>query len=393
MLDLSFGPKMMQRRKGIVSYEFENVDKIVGFYDMPASGWIVAATADEDDVFSPVAKMRTLNLSVMGAGLLGFVVLLYFISARIANPLRSISDEMASSSDQVAAASTQISTASQVLSEGATEQASAVEETAGSIQELTAMTQKNAENASQIHQVTGEVLEVIRSATGGVEELGASMDRISSDSEKTQKIVKTIDDIAFQTNLLALNAAVEAARAGEAGAGFAVVAEEVRHLALRAAEAAQNTAALIADVSMRIQQGNELTGQTRGAFQKIQASTQHFGDLIDAMKSASDEQVRWIEQVSHAMGEIDGVVQQNAGTAEETASASEEMNAQAEQMQGIVHKLGTLIEGGGRRNPTPVSLAGDPVRGNREKMIHALASDANGMKIRQLAAPTQSGRV
>src|SRR3974377_2190153 len=92
------------------------------------------------------------------------------------------------------------------------------------------------------------------------------MKEISSASEETSKIVKTIDEIAFQTNLLALNAAVEAARAGEAGAGFAVVASEVRNLALKAAEAAKETAKLIEGSVKQIKGGFELVKGTNSAF-------------------------------------------------------------------------------------------------------------------------------
>jgi len=93
-------------------------------------------------------------------------------------------------------------------------------------------------------------------------DLTGSMKEIAKASEQTQKIVKTIDEVAFQTNLLALNAAVEAARAGEAGAGFAVVADEVRNLALRAAEAAKNTSGLVDDIVRKIKTGEKLVTVT-----------------------------------------------------------------------------------------------------------------------------------
>ena len=97
-------------------------------------------------------------------------------------------------------------------------------------------------------------------------EMLRAVDEINQSSEETSKIIKTIDEIAFQTNLLALNAAVEAARAGEAGAGFAVGADEVRNLAMRAAEAAQNTSVLIDNTIKAVKNGSELTQSTRDAF-------------------------------------------------------------------------------------------------------------------------------
>ena len=172
-----------------------------------------------------------------------------------------------------------------------------------------------------------------------------AVDAISKSSEETGKIIKTIDEIAFQTNLLALNAAVEAARAGEAGAGFAVVAGEVRNLAMRAADAARNTAELIEGTVKKVNEGGELVATTNEAFTEVAESASKVGELVGEIAAASNEQAEGIEQVNKAVVEMDKVVQQNAANAEESASASEEMNAQAEQMKGFVDDLVALVGG------------------------------------------------
>ncbi|MBF0243415.1 MAG: methyl-accepting chemotaxis protein, partial [Desulfamplus sp.] len=156
---------------------------------------------------------------------------------------------------------------------------------------------------------------------------------------------KTIDEIAFQTNLLALNAAVEAARAGEAGAGFAVVADEVRNLAMRAAAAAKNTAALIEGTVQKINSGSKLVSTTNEAFGKVAGSSAKIGDIVAEISGASNEQYNGIEQVNIAITEMDKVVQKNAATAEESASASEELSAQAEQLRDYVGDLVMLVKG------------------------------------------------
>ena len=125
---------------------------------------------------------------------------------------------------------------SQSLSEAASAQAASLEETSSSLEEMTNMTKHNAGNATQANNLMSVAQQIIEKANVSMNELTGSMKEMAVGSEQTQKIIKTIDEIAFQTNLLALNAAVEAARAGEAGAGFAVVADEVRNLAMRAAE-------------------------------------------------------------------------------------------------------------------------------------------------------------
>src|SRR5690606_23057713 len=121
-------------------------------------------------------------------------------------------------------------------------------------------------HATQADTLMKEANRVIAKSNESMEELTGAMEDISKTSEETQKIIRTIDEIAFQTNLLALNAAVEAARAGEAGAGFAVVADEVRNLAMRAADAAKNTTALIEGSVKKIKEGSELVGVTNKAF-------------------------------------------------------------------------------------------------------------------------------
>ncbi len=173
------------------------------------------------------------------------------------------------------------------------------------------------------------------------------MEEISRSSEETSKIIKTIDEIAFQTNLLALNAAVEAARAGEAGSGFAVVAGEVRNLAMRAAEAARNTAGLIENTIKRVKDGSELVIRTNETFNEVQKSAAKVGELVGEIAAASNEQAQGINQVNKAVAEMDKVVQQNAANAEESASTSEEMNSQAEQMKAMVNELASLLGGTG----------------------------------------------
>ena len=182
-------------------------------------------------------------------------------------------------------------------------------------------------------------------ANESMEKLITSMEDISKASEETQKIIKTIDEIAFQTNLLALNAAVEAARAGEAGAGFAVVADEVRNLAMRAADAAKNTSELIEGTMKKVSDGSDLVSSTNEAFSKVAESSGKVGELVAEISEASNEQSSGIEQVNTAINEMDKVVQQNAANAEESASASEEMSAQAETLKDYVGDLVALVTG------------------------------------------------
>ena len=228
--------------------------------------------------------------SVMIISLLAIIsgiFLSFFIARGIIRVMKGASQQLGASAENVASASTQVSSASQFLAEGASQQAASLEETTSSLVQMATMTRTNAENARQADVLIWETARIVDTANSAMVDLTGSMKEVSSASEETAKIIKTIDEIAFQTNLLALNAAVEAARAGEAGAGFAVVAEEVRNLAMRAAEAAQNTAVLIEATVSKIKEGSEVVGRTAQAFAQVSDSTTKVKDLVGEIAAAS----------------------------------------------------------------------------------------------------------
>ncbi len=216
----------------------------------------------------------------------------------------------------------QVASASHQLAEGASEQAASIEETSSSLEELSSMTKNNANNADQADNLMKEAGNAVSQANEFMSKLSISMDDISKANNETQKIIKTIDEIAFQTNLLALNAAVEAARAGEVGAGFSVVAEEVRSLALRSAEAAKNTAKMIEGTVAKTHEGLSLTQETGETFAGVVEASSKAEKLIGEISAASKEQAQGIEQINIAVVEMDKVTQQNAAGAEELASST-----------------------------------------------------------------------
>jgi methyl-accepting chemotaxis protein len=168
---------------------------------------------------------------------------------------------------------------------------------------------------------------------------------IKESSDRTARIIKTIDEIAFQTNLLALNAAVEAARAGNAGRGFAVVAEEVRSLALRSAQAAKDTSSMIEESQHRAEQGVSASREVQELLQRIRGNVEEAGTMVREVAAASREQSRGVEQITQAVSQMDQVTQSNAASAEENAAASEELSAQATSLRDTVRTLSTLVMG------------------------------------------------
>jgi methyl-accepting chemotaxis protein len=301
-----------------------------------------------------LGKFGAYNYIALGCTLaFGVTVLLVnfiAVASQLINPLNTFISQLTEGADEVASASEQVSASSQSLAQGSSEQAASLEETTASLEEMSSMTKQNAGNAQQADHLMNDANKIVAQANSSMDKLTIAMKEISKASEETQKVVKTIDEIAFQTNLLALNAAVEAARAGEAGAGFAVVAEEVRNLALRSADAAKNTAVLIEDTVRKINEGSTLVDTTNKAFDNVAVSASKVGELLGEIAASSNEQAQGIEQVAGAVSEMDKITQQNAASSEESASASEEMSAQAKTMKWAIARVSTLINGANGNN-------------------------------------------
>ena len=228
-----------------------------------------------------------------------------------------------------------IDTASQEIASGNLDlsartemQASSLEETASAMETLTEAVRENATNAKRANDLAASAAVLATEGGKAVERAVTTMDQIKSSSRKIVEIIGVIDGISFQTNILALNAAVEAARAGEQGRGFAVVAAEVRTLAQRSAAAAKEIKTLIADSVSIIDAGSASVNEAGSSMGDIVASVQQVNDIIERISQASSEQAEGIAEVNLAVGQMDGMTQQNAALVEEAAAAAGSLHEQ-----------------------------------------------------------------
>jgi len=238
--------------------------------------------------------------------------------------------------EQVASASSQISGSSRSLSEGAGRQASTLEEVSSNLQEMAATTTQNESSAKEAHRLSAATQSSVDRGMDNMKRLSEAITKIKASSDSTARIVKTINEIAFQTNLLALNAAVEAARAGDAGRGFSVVAEEVRNLAMRSAEAARSTSALIEESVRNAEAGVTINQDVVGSLSQIATQVVAMRNTLAEIAAASEQQSLGLHQVNSAVEQINQVTQETAASAEECASAAYELNRQADEMKRMV---------------------------------------------------------
>ena len=228
--------------------------------------------------------------------------------------------------------------ASQEIADGANVQAASLEETASSMEEISSMTRMNNNNASEANQLMKHAELLVQKTNEAMADLTNSMKAISDASDETVKIVKNIDEIAFQTNLLSLNASIEAANAGEHGAGFAVVAGEVRSLAMRSAEAANSTNKLIEGNVTKIRHGSDLVRKADDSFSQVAEIASMVAKLVYEISAASDEQTQGIEQINKSLTEMEDVTQQNA-------SSTLNLSTQASLLNTQVQIMLTILEG------------------------------------------------
>ncbi len=316
--------------------------------------WVIGAETYQDDYQDIIGTMESslgqlvqvTLLSALGVGVLG-LCLSWFVARGIARPVLAVVEQLQVGADQTTHAAGLVSGSSQTIASGASQQAASIEETSASMEELLAMTQRNAGNSERANNLSRATRAAADQGVASIQQMNTSMHGLQTATTEMEKIIKTIDDIAFQTNLLALNAAVEAARAGEAGAGFAVVADEVRELSKRSATAAKETKEKISVTLTGTSQCVVLSRQAAEMLDRIATHARALEEIATEVANASKEQNHGINLINQAVNQLDSVTQHNAAASEECATAAQELKGQAAELNHAVLTLRALVTGSG----------------------------------------------
>lgn len=298
------------------------------------------------------------ELTIGMSGLIAIVALTMLVVRQLNRTLRAAALELDHGAEQNFSASAQVAATSQRLATGSSEQSASLEETSASLEELAASAKGNAEASARAKTLANEARTAADRNAIDLRQMTDAMREIRASSDEVANIVRTIDEIAFQTNILALNAAVEAARAGETGRGFLVVADEVRALAQRSAEASKETAGKIETAVATASRGMEMSSRVSAGLNAITVRIREVDRLVSEVASGSKEQNENLQQINRAVAAMDKVVQSNAAAVEEGAAAAEELSQQAGALVSTVSSIHALVD---RRDEIrKVSLATQP---------------------------------
>jgi len=299
---------------------------------------------DELAAKEETSRLEFIELAALATGLILIAIYGVLTVRSLLSILNSTAGRLGDGSAQLSSAANQVADSSQNLAAASSDQAAAVEETGVALEEIASMVRATASNAKKAKLLAGDTRAALEQSSQSMKELNKAMAEIDDASTQVARIIKNIDEIAFQTNILALNAAVEAARAGESGAGFAVVANEVRLLAQRSAAAARETAEKIEVALASNQKGLKRTAivseQLLGIIEKVSSTDFVAGEI----STAAQEQALGLEQINTAIRQVERVSQNNVHSADQGSVAAVGLKENADSLQEIVQDLYQLVD-------------------------------------------------
>ncbi len=300
----------------------------------------IALKSYVDDISQNLSRMKDGDFNVkFGAEYIGDFASIKDSIEQISVSIGSVIDGISTASAEVNTGATRVSETASELSSGANEQTETVNQMSYIADKFMSLTKENGDSAEKALFYSNQTGDAVAASNESMKDLLQSMEQITEMSTQIEKIIKTIDDIAFQTNILALNASIEAARAGTAGKGFAVVADEVRNLASKSAEAVSGTTELIYSTAEAIEKGSKIANETAASLEAVTEKSKEVDKLVARISAACSEQSKNVSEINEKIGIISAVAKRNSETAQESALSSEELNNQARTLETLLERF------------------------------------------------------
>jgi methyl-accepting chemotaxis protein len=296
----------------------------------------------------------------------------WWIGRSVNRTLQTLNQGIAGSAEVTAASAAEIREVSRQIADLSNQQAAAIEETSASAHELASLAEGNLQHTDHVASASARVRTAGDNGATELDALVVVLDELNTQISSTTEILKVIDEIAFQTNLLAINAAIEAARAGESGAGFAIVADEVRTLAKRSASAAKDTAAKINLTVGKTDHSSRLATALKQRLKEIVSEAHALDEQASAVARSSREQTDGVREISKALTSLEEKTQTVAAESQNADSAACQLTETAGQLKQAVSELGSIISQAKqttRSEPTSVPAASRPVTTARRTTV------------------------
>ncbi|MDR2350628.1 MAG: methyl-accepting chemotaxis protein [Deltaproteobacteria bacterium] len=317
--------------------------KLIYLVPMRSTGWYVAAVYGEKEVMAPIYSTLVKDSLFYLASMIILGVIVYYTIMKVAMNLNHLARGLKEQNERLSQAAKSINESAIFMSESAKNEVQQFDRLTQDLMDLSRFSEGNQTMAKEGADLGHTNASQIENGTKAVQEMNLAMDAISKSSQNIGHILKTIESISFQTNLLALNASVEAARAGDAGAGFAVVAEEVRNLAMRSADSVRNTNSFVDSNQEQVKNGERISRLLLEGFTHLSATAADTIDSLRNIMTAVDEEVGKIRVLSDSIAHMRDSSNETLQNVQSVQNDVQELNKQADELKEVLYELDIML--------------------------------------------------